>query len=791
MDGNLRRWRLPAAVLTGAYALLLAWLAATAFTPELLPLAPEWLAWLATPGSAPAMSVGLLLSGAAFAAVLASRVGDSSRVPFLLSAWCAASAMPLAMAAYLPCTGDAPPFWTAVTASFSLLLGNFEAAFGTGQACAHQVPLGLQLGRLLAILATLSGAASVLFAVSRSQLDRFAVLRARHLTVVAGLDESSWPVLQQLAGQRDGGRRIVLLTSDASPLADRAHAAGVLALRTPASDPLGLRGAVPWHRTGRCYLLAADAALNRTRATALREAFRPGPDDRTPQERGDQSRGRRLTVVARIDDPWQAEDWRKRLIGTPGFVFDAIGIYEATADALVGRLDELHDIDELVVAGEPPLVLALCAELSQRGREAQFLDGHAGLPKVTLIDSEAGGIVADHRVRQQRFASDPLRLAAVDAPPSLDSVTAQLRRITDAGGRPAVVVGHTDTRLGTRLAVRHPELPVFELTAGSRPVAGDEPTAGGLRAFSLALGDAGGRSADAWERAARAVHERYRRRFPDAAQAVPWAELPREFYRESNRRQLHSILDAMAGLGRSWAPTSPEPETGPDPDQLTGAGATDRIEAGLARFDLTAAEVARVAELEHDSWLRHYLADGWRPGSVRNDRERRHPDLKPWAELDDAARRKTQAGVIDTLFALRALGYRSVPIAPPGDGWGEYERVGEIRAERLEAPVTWRSADGDELAGAAGDWLVVDASGGRRTVTDASFRASHRHLGEDRWLRTGCVRARPADPGETIPSQEGAVTASSDSWVVRDADGNQWIVPGDHLRSAYRPVSQA
>ena len=68
------------------------------------------------------------------------------------------------------------------------------------------------------------------------------------------------------------------------------------------------------------------------------------------------------------------------------------------------------------------------------------------------------------------------------------------------------------------------------------------------QAFSLALSDATGRSADAWERAARAVHERYRRRFPQAVRAVPWEELD-EFYRESNRRQLSSILDGMVALG--------------------------------------------------------------------------------------------------------------------------------------------------------------------------------------------------------------------------------------------------
>lgn len=800
--GDSRRWLLPAAVLVLAYGLLLAWLVAVALSPDLVRLTPTWLDWLATPSSAWAMAVGLLLSAAAFAAVLASRGQSLGRTPFLLSGWCAASAAPLAMAAYLPCTGDAPPFWTAVTATLALLLGSFDTPFGVGQACEYPVPLGLQLARLLAILATLSGATSVLFSVSRSQLDRFGILRARRLTVVAGVDETSWPVLQRLARNREAGHRTVLLTGDVGELAERARADGVLVVRTGTDDPLGLREGMPWHKAGRCYLLSADAGTNRARALTLRRelgAQRAGADQpavRTAARTG------RLAVVVRIDDPWHADDWRKRFIGEPNFVFDAIGRYEATAETLVSQLRELPALDELILTGKAPLLLALCAELSQQGRELQFLDGDAQLPRVTLVDRDAAELAADHRVRQQRFASDPVELTAVDAAPSLESLQVWLDRVTAVGRSAAVVIARAGTRLGTRLAVRYPELPVFELADGSRPLLGDEPAVGRLAAFNLALADATGRSADAWERAARAVHERYRRRFPDARLAVPWAELPREFYRDSNRRQLHSILDAMAALGRSWAPTRPEPQPGPDPDRLASSGTGERIEAGLAFFGLTEAELSRVAEQEHESWRRQYLADGWQPGAERDDSRRRHPDLKPWAALGADTRRKTMAGVVDTLFALRALGYRSVP-AGAGEQlagerpeptrtvhWVEYERIGEVRAERLTRPLEWASAGGDQLTGAAGDWVVSDPSGGRRTVTDASFRAGHRHLAGDRWARTGRVRARPAWDGETVSTQEGPAVARPGSWVVQDEAGNEWIVPEDHLSASYRSANQ-
>ena len=245
-EGDARRWRLPAGLLVLAYVLLLCWLVAVGFAPGLADIAPRWLDWLATPNSAAAMAVGLLLSGAAFAAVLVSRGQSLGRTPFLLSGWCAASAGPLALAAYLPCAGDAPPFWTAITSTLALLLGNFDVPFGAGQACAYPVPLGLQLARLLAIVATLSGATSVLFAVSRSQLDRLGIARARRLTMVVGLDETSWPVVQQLAGNREAGHRTVLLTRDVGALAERARAAGTWfcgpAPTTPSDWPRECRG---------------------------------------------------------------------------------------------------------------------------------------------------------------------------------------------------------------------------------------------------------------------------------------------------------------------------------------------------------------------------------------------------------------------------------------------------------------------------------------------------------------------------------------------------------------------
>ncbi len=768
-----RRWLVATVGTVVLAGMLYAWLAVAALAPGLVRGAPPAAAWLVRPGSAGAMTVALGVAGAAFALLMATRWRAPLRQPFLLSAWCAGSALPLALAAYLPCTGQTPAFWDALSNTLTLFLGSFERPFGPGEACSHPVPLALPLARLLAVVATLTGATSLLLSVYRSQLDRLLMLRARRLVAVVGVDESSWPVVQRLARRSGPFLRTVLLTSDPGTMAERARAIGVLVLRTSGDDPLGLREGFRWHRTVRCYLLAADAAANRSRAMLLRRAI--AALDRPPAGR--------LTVIARIDDPWHADDFRRRFIGDPRLVFDAIGSYEATAQSLVARIRLIDGVTHLLVVGGGPLALALLAELSQLGRELRFLDEDDVLAKVWVLDAEAEELVADHRLRQSRHAVDPLVVSAIPGEGTLAGLETALAGVAAERGSPVVVVGRADTRLGTRLAVRHPGLPVFELAAGGRPLFGDETMVGRLESFALCLPQDSGDSANAWERAARAVHERYRRRFPDAPMAVPWEDLPGEFYRESNRRQLAALLDGMVEEGHGWAPTVAETA---DVDEALVASPNDdvRIAEGRRVFDLSDDELTRLAAAEHQSWREHYLAGGWRYGATRDDRARRHPDLRPWAGLDATARQKTRAGVVDTLFQLRALGYRPVR-ADSGDGWHRYRRVGRVRASRLTEPLTWQSARGDVLAGAPGDWRVSDDSGATRTVTDASFRATHRPVKGEVWERTALVRARPAAAGELVMTQEGRVHAGIGDWLVRDAAGNQWVVGEEHFRAGY------
>lgn len=120
-------------------------------------------------------------------------------------------------------------------------------------------------------------------------------------------------------------------------------------------------------------------------------------------------------------------------------------------------------------------------------------------------------------------------------------------------------------------------------------------------------------------------------------------------------------------------------------------------------------------------------------------------------------------------------------------GWRSYRRTGTVQARRLGSDSEWETSAGDRMTGRRGDWIVEDSSGGVRTVADDRFRDSHRHLHDEVWERCAVLEARPARPGETVTSLEGASTAGEGSWVVRDSPDNAWVVPGEHFRQAYSP----
>ena len=115
-----------------------------------------------------------------------------------------------------------------------------------------------------------------------------------------------------------------------------------------------------------------------------------------------------------------------------------------------------------------------------------------------------------------------------------------------------------------------------------------------------------------------------------------WTLLP-ETYRQANRRAADHIKAKLASAG-CYVPN--------------GLG------LGLA-FNLSLSEnptlVERLAALEHDSWCADRRIDGWVHGARRDNRRKIHPDLVPYAALEEAAKEydRDQIKLLDSRTLLK------------------------------------------------------------------------------------------------------------------------------------------
>ncbi len=170
--------------------------------------------------------------------------------------------------------------------------------------------------------------------------------------------------------------------------------------------------------------------------------------------------------------------------------------------------------------------------------------------------------------------------------------------------------------------------PIFTLSGGH----GGQRLAAGSRLEPmqiLAFGDmadlvaASGVLAEQADVAEREFHRAYLK-IADAHNdaAKPWDELKEE-YRVSNRRAVSHMYAKLFDAGfdlRTWM------EKNDVWTQLPSLAAGE----ALYRDGL---ELERLAELEHERWIADRRMSGWRYGETRDNRSKRHPDMKPYAQL--------------------------------------------------------------------------------------------------------------------------------------------------------------
>ncbi|MGL4543844.1 MAG: RyR domain-containing protein, partial [Polymorphobacter sp.] len=175
----------------------------------------------------------------------------------------------------------------------------------------------------------------------------------------------------------------------------------------------------------------------------------------------------------------------------------------------------------------------------------------------------------------------------------------------------------------------------------------------------------------------RMFHEAYRRTAPDHAVAnLPWEELAEEL-RESNRRLLIHLPAKLATAGvdvASWLARA-------DPAFAAGK------DLPLPDLDSNPDLLEQLAGLEHARWMMERHLGGWQYGAVRDNARRIHPDLKPYAELDDNVRHYDRAMVKEAWTALASSA--GTGFFPSGGGMLRPEPAG---AQASAAPAQVPSA---------------------------------------------------------------------------------------------------
>ena len=89
------------------------------------------------------------------------------------------------------------------------------------------------------------------------------------------------------------------------------------------------------------------------------------------------------------------------------------------------------------------------------------------------------------------------------------------------------------------------------------------------------------------------------------------------------------------------------------------------VEGIRLRDDLTALSET-LAENTHEIWAKARFAEGWRPGELRDDVQKFHPCLVPYAALPESEKEYDRQTALNTLRLVSKLGFMILNKAPDG-----------------------------------------------------------------------------------------------------------------------------
>jgi hypothetical protein len=363
--------------------------------PHLSERLPLWVQNALQPNASGTMlSLAIALAAATFVYWRMNGLRNSSFV-YLIGVFLSVSTFVLALPAYYGCTGAEARMWSSIAWTMSLFLGNVADPFGLN--CSGPMPLALQVARLTAIMTTFLSLTGVLVTALKPQRDRVWAKLSRNMILVTGLNPRSADLIRVLAQQSPAGTTIVLLEPNRSnPAVDEIRRAGV---RVVFGDPhdgqqiekLCCRQTPMGKRT----ILAAAYVLHDEPSDAVNVASKIIAS--VSMSRADGSLAR---LCVRIDDPQQAEEWRRRNVSDDvSLLSDTIGLTRITAQAIVDHV-RMAGMKTLVVVGSSPLALAVLDEYLQHQRE-QSAKGKAVGPSELVLMAPDAALVLDDLVRSE------------------------------------------------------------------------------------------------------------------------------------------------------------------------------------------------------------------------------------------------------------------------------------------------------------------------------------------------------------------------------------------------------
>lgn len=386
------------------------------------------------------------------------------------------------------------------------------------------------------------------------------------------------------------------------------HAAGVVCLPAPPASIAGASAVVVWHGSDADNIAAAaslrtehDLSVSEidvlVQSTALQNALLQSPDlmlDKTIRLRPHSLSG--AAIRAALANPLMLERAVERQ--QPRVTLCLWGMSEALVWAAETALRQFWSVR----LGAPRIVWAgLAAEtalpdtVAQLSRHAEAVFGAGDqCPEVAILSADAACAAAEITCHL---------VDAGDADATLAQAFALAARLRQAHADPAPV----QPILATSCAIG-PLLATEKLVFLPPIIPGSGVTVSALR------------SREADQQAAE-IHLAYDRQFGGGGTAPAsgrWQDLP-ETYVAANR----AAADHLAI--KQW----------------------DAATSGLEGEAL----IEALAEAEHNRWCAERLLAGWAPAGegARDNARRLHPDLRPWAELEEEAREKDRGAVEEAI----------------------------------------------------------------------------------------------------------------------------------------------